>query len=63
MYLKQIKEDYELVRDLVLKKVFNTEINPIRGHEMSYLINSGMKKKNYLCFVENGIYDNRMQHS
>ena len=62
MNIEQLEKDYHQVRDLSLK-VFETDINPIRCHEMAYLIATGMRKKGYDALVINGTYDGRMEHS
>ena len=63
MDISKIKKDYEEIRDFVLKEAFDTDINPIRCHEIIYLVNAGMKQKNYSCSIEDGFYENRIQHS
>ena len=56
MDVEQVKSDYQAVRDLVRQEVFVRDINPIRCHEMAYLINAGMNQRNYDSLVEDGIY-------
>ncbi len=62
MDISQLEEDYQGVRNLSLR-VFETDINPIRCHEMAYLIAEGMKWREYGAVVVDGVYQNRFVHS
>lgn len=62
MDFQKFKSHYQKVRDISFK-VFETDISPIRCHEMAYLICAGMVQKGYHSSVEDGIYERRMEHS
>lgn len=62
MDLEKLKKDYEEVKDISMK-VFDTDINPIRCHEMAYLISQGLKQKGYPTEIQDGYFQDRMEHS
>lgn len=61
--IKNIEKDFKKVVKSFYEPLFNTDINPIRCHEMAYLINKGMNLRGYNSVIENGIFDKRLNHS
>lgn len=62
MNIDLLKKDYENIKDISLK-IFDTDINPIRCHEMAYLFCAGLKQRGYAAEVQDGYFNNRMEHS